>query len=114
MFTGDLSISYNSDSFTVEATYYDDLTVNYADIESITLDEDFNVGMRVYGFNSAKFNLGNYKNEKLGNYTIYAYTQCDSCVVLKINGKTLAINGTSEEETLTIYNEILSRWEAQK
>ena len=114
MFTGEINVNYSDKSFTVEATYYDDLTINYADIESITLDENFKVGMRMYGFNSAKFNLGNYKSDELGSYTIYAYTQCDSCVVLKINGKALALNGTSDEQTLTIYNEILSRWEAQK
>ena len=115
MFTGNIKIHYSDDKeFTVEATYYDDLTINYADIESIELDDSFDVGMRVYGFNSARFNLGNYKNEEFGNYTIYAYTQCDSCVVIKIGGKTLAINGIDEEQTRSIYNEIYSRWEAQK
>ena len=114
MFTGDMSVSYNNNSFTIEATYYDDLTVNYADVESITFDEDFNVGMRVYGFNSAKFNLGNYKSEEFGNYTIYAYTQCDACVIIKVNGKTVALNGSNKEETLAIYSELIARWEAQK
>ena len=114
MFTGDIRVSYNDDSFTIEATYYNDLTINYSDIESITFDDDFNVGLRVYGFNSAKFDLGNYKNEEFGSYTIYAYKQCDACVVLKTDGKALALNGTDKEQTLAIYNEILARWEAQK
>lgn len=111
MFTGNINTHYNDTSFTIEATYYDDLTINYADIESIELDEDFNVGIRVYGFNSAKFNLGNYKNEELGNYTIYAYTQCDACVIIKTNGKYLVLNGTDTEATRNIYNEIASRLE---
>ena len=114
MFTGEINVSYNDSSFTIDATYDNGVTINYADIESIELDEDFDVGMRVYGFNSAKFNLGSYKNNEFGNYTIYAYTQCPSCVVIKINGKVLAFNGIDEEQTRSIYNEIYSRWEMQK
>ncbi len=114
MFTGDMSVSYNDSSFTIEATYYDDVTINYADIESIELDESFDVGMRVYGFNSARFNLGNYKNEELGNYTIYSYTQCDTFIVMKIDNKVLVLNGKNAEETRIIYNEIFSKWETRK
>ena len=114
MFTGDINVSYNDSSFTIDATYYDDVTINYADIESIELDESFDVGMRVYGFNSARFNLGNYKNTEYGNYTCYTYTKCNTCVVIKINGKLLALNRPDTEQTRALYDEVYARWEAQK
>ncbi len=115
MFTGNIKIHYNGDKeFTIEATYYDDITINYADIESIELDGDYDVGVRKYGFNSARLNMGNYKNTEYGNYTCYTYTKCNTCVVIKINGKILALNRPDTEQTRALYDEIYSRWEAQK
>ena len=114
MFTGNIKVHYDDKSFTVEATYYDDLTINYADIESVELDEDYNVGIRKYGFASARLNLGNYKNPEYGSYTCYTYTQCNTCVVIKANGKTLALSRPDAEQTRDLYNEIYARWEAQK
>jgi len=34
-FTGDIQVSYGDETFTVEASYWSDRTVNYADIEAI-------------------------------------------------------------------------------
>ena len=114
MFTGNVNTQCGDTSFTVEASYHNDITVNYKDIESIEFREDYDAGERIMGFGSPRLSLGNFKNEEFGNYTSYAYTQCDACIVIKINGKILVLNSIDTEQTRSVYNEIYSRWEAQK
>lgn len=107
-FTGNIKINYDDNSFTIEASYWHDLTVEYDSIENIEYVEDFDKGVRVYGFGSPKLSMGTFKSDTFGSYSIYGYTRCDSAVILTVDGKTLAINGTDDKETTDIYNNILS------
>ena len=63
MFTGSISITYSNDSFTVDSTYYDPLTINYSDIEEIEIKENARIGVKEFAFNSAKLSLGKFKKE---------------------------------------------------
>ena len=54
MFTGDVRAVLGEDALAVEATYYENSTVNYADIDSVELCEDIDIGARQIGFGSAK------------------------------------------------------------
>ncbi|MBQ9113090.1 MAG: SdpI family protein [Clostridia bacterium] len=108
-FTGELTVRYDDTSFTVEASYWDDLTVDYGDIEGIEYREDSDAGDRVSGFGSPRLGMGAFRNEEFGGYTRYTYAKCETCVVLRVNGKAVVINLGDEQSTQAFYEELLSR-----
>ena len=109
LFTGDIKVQYDDASFTIAATYYGDLTVDYADVEQIEYREENTSGSRTGGFGSPRLQMGSYWNDEYGYYTRYTYTMCRACVVLRVDGKTLVVNGSSADRTKTIYDELLTR-----
>lgn len=111
IFSGNITIQYGEDSFTIEATYWDDITVDYAEIDNIEYCERDIAGTRTFGFGSARLQMGEYQNEEYGRYTRYTYTQCDSCVVLIAGEETLVISGVDAESTKAIYDELTARIE---
>ena len=106
MFTGDVEISYGDDSFTVGATYWNDITVEYDEVDSIELYENADFGTRVYGFGSARLWLGSFKSDELGSYTLYAYTGSEDAVVISVDGKKLVIGDTENQTAAEIYAEL--------
>lgn len=108
-FTGNIEIKYEDTSFTIEASYYNDITVNYSDIESIEFCEQDDKGVRTFGFGSPRLLMGTFQNDAYGNFTRYSYTKCESCVVLSVDGKTLILSGIDNESTKVIYDELVLR-----
>ena len=108
MFTGDVEISYGDDSFTVGATYWNDITVEYDEVDSIELYENADFGTRVYGFGSARLWLGSFKSDELGSYTLYAYTGSEDAVVISVDGKKLVIGDTENQTADEIYAKLSS------
>lgn len=108
-FSGDIDVVYGETAFTIEASYYDDLTVEYDGIDSIAYREDFEQGMRAFGFGTPRLSMGSFRNEELGTYTLYAYTGSDAHVVLTVGEKTLALSGKDTAATRAIYEELLNR-----
>ena len=109
MFTGDIDYTFDNDSLKISADYASDASVVYSDIDSIELKENFDVGVRTMGFASIKLSMGNFKNEELGNYTLYAYTSCDSMIVVHSNNQYLAFNTKTQEETKKLYDELIRK-----
>ena len=108
-FTGDIQVSYGDEAFTVEASYWSDRTVNYVDIETIEYREGGVDGVRINGYGSPRLLMGYFNNGEFGNYIRYTYTDCDSCVVLKVKGNMLVLSGKTAESTKAIYDELLKR-----
>ena len=108
-FTGDIDIIYSDTAFTVEADYFNDITVNYEDITSVEYRESESRGNRVYGFGSPRLLMGTFKNTEFGHYTRYSYAMCNSCVVLTINEKVLVISGIDDASTSDIYNILIEK-----
>jgi uncharacterized membrane protein len=107
MFTGDIDYVYGNDSFEIKASFMDDIAVRYEDIDSIELREGDNVGMRTFGFASARLLMGSFQNDEFGAYTRYSYVGAGSCVVLTIGNKILVISGEDVESTTAIYEQLL-------
>ena len=107
MFTGEVSVRYGEDSFTIEASWYSDLTVDYDTIDGIEYREGNVSGTRVGGWGSARLLLGFFRNEEFGNYTRYTYTKPESCVVIHAGTRILVISGKTAEETQAIYQNLL-------
>ena len=105
-FTGDISVACGEDSFTIVASFYQDLTVEYDAITAIEYREQNDVGSKTWGYNSARLLVGTFHNAEFGNYTRYSYTKSKACVVLRIDEKTLVIGGIDTEATKEIYEKI--------
>ena len=112
LFIGKFEVVFEETSFTIDANYWADATISYADIDTIEYREwdDPNASAgRTFGYGSFQLLMGEFENEEFGNYTRYSYIGCDPCVVLSVKGRILVINGTDEEQTQEIYNELLNK-----
>ena len=109
MVTGDITVTYEDTSFRIAASYTDDLTVEYGDIDSVEYRESFDAGSREMGFGSHRLSTGTFRNEEFGRYTIFAYTQGEGAVVLKSGDKVLVIVGKTAEETKEIYENLAQK-----
>ena len=109
MFSGEIEVECGETSFTIEASYWSDLTVAYDVIGSVEYRDQDSKGSRVGGLGSARLLAGAFRNEEFGNYTRYSYTQCDACVVLHANEGVLVLSGPDAESTRAIYEELVSR-----
>lgn len=108
-FTGDIEIVCDYDTFTVKADYYNDISVKYSEIASIEYRQTDSPGTRVFGFGTPRLRMGSFSNNEFGNYTRYSYSQCNSCIVLTVNGNILVINGINDARTLDIYNKLVEK-----
>ncbi len=109
MFTGDIRIKYDATSFTIEADYMSDLTVDFEAITAIELLQEPDLGLKVSGFSSARLLMGTFRNEEYGTFTLYAYTGSDTAVLLRSKDRILVISGKTDEETTAIYESIKER-----
>lgn len=109
LFTGDITVHFESASFSVESVYWDDMTVDYAAIDAVEYRKQDDPGTRAYGFGSFKLLMGNFENDEFGKYTRYSYIGCDSCVVIHVDDKVLVINGQDEANTKELYEELDKR-----
>ncbi len=108
LFTGEITVEFAEESFTLDSAYWESMTVDYAEIDSIEYRESDSPGSRTYGFGSLKLNMGNFENEEFGAYTRYSYVGCEACIVLRSGDKVLVINGEDEESTKVLYEKLLS------
>lgn len=109
LFTGNVEVVFGDTAFTVEATYHDDLTVNYSAVDSLELREENVPGSRVGGFGSARLLLGFFENAEFGTYIRYTYTNPDACIVMTVGDKVLVISGKDAADTRAIYETLAQR-----
>ena len=109
MFTGNITCVYNESSFTVEASFHDDLTIEYDVIDSIELRNESIPGIREFGFGSARLLLGTFHNEEFGLHSRYTYTDCKCAVIITSGEKVLVLAAANTEETEAIYETLLAK-----
>lgn len=109
MFTGNVEVNYEETSFTIEASFWADLTVEYDAITAIEYQEAGVPGTRTNGVGSARLLVGLFQNEELGAYTRYTYTGEGPCVVLNVDDKILVINGSDAAATKEIYETLQAK-----
>lgn len=112
-FTGDIEVVCGDTGFTLEASYYQDLTVEYEVVDSLEFREERVPGQRQFGFGSPRLLMGQFKNDEFGSYTRYSYAGCDAAVVLKNGEEVLVLSGRDREETRAIYEELTQRCAAR-
>ena len=109
---GSAEVVFGEDSLTVEASFWQDLTISYDSIESVsyeTGEEMPAAGIRTYGLGNLRMLMGTFANDAYGSYTRYTYYSCDDCVVLNVSGMTVVLNGPSVDDTRQIYQELTAR-----
>ena len=104
---GEIEVQLGEDALTVEADFYGDLTVDYADIESVDYRAEGVDGERINGFGTPRLSMGWFQNEEFGVHTRYTYTQVTPCVVLTVEGKQVVLGGKDAAETREIYDRLL-------
>ena len=107
MFTGSIEVRCEETALTIQAPYWQDLTVDYSEIDTVEYRKNFDSGIRTSGFGSAKLSMGIFENNEFGPYTLYAYTGAEEYIVITSGEKTLVIGMRDAEETQYIYNTIL-------
>ena len=109
---GSAEVVFGEDSLTVEASFWQDMTISYDSIESVsyeTGEEMPAAGVRTYGLGNLRMLMGTFANDAYGSYTRYTYDSCDDCVVLNVSGMTVVLNGPSVDDTRQIYQELTAR-----
>lgn len=109
LFTGDIKMQYNDSSFTINATYYPDMTVSYSTIKDLELRNEKVDGYRSNGWGSPRLLMGSFQNDEFGGYTRYTYTNCKASLILDLDGRILVISGKDEAATQAIYDELKER-----
>ena len=109
MFTGDIRYEAGQDSLTVTATYWQGMTIPYGEIESVEYAEGIPGGRRTWGFGSPRLAMGSFYNDQWGDYTRYSYSDCPACVVLRVNGETVALTGRDAGATRQLYETLLEK-----
>jgi uncharacterized membrane protein len=109
LFTVEFEVQFGETSYTIDAAYWNNATVKYADIDNVEYREQDEPGERTLGFGSVNILMGEFENSEFGDYTRYSYTACDSCIVLTVDEKILVINGKDEESTKEIYDELTKK-----
>ena len=113
MFSGDIQVHCTDTSFQIDATYWTDLEVAYARVDTMAYRTDLDVGMRTNGFGSPRLSMGVFENEEFGSYILYAYTGAKAFIVLTSDGETLVIGMKDAEDTRALYDTILEKTGAQ-
>ena len=109
MVTGSIEITYGETDFQIVASYSEDLTVPYENVDSVEYRESFDIGSREMGFGSPLLSTGTFKNEEFGRYTLYAYTGGEGAVVLKKGDQVLVIVAKTAAETKAIYDALAAK-----
>jgi len=111
--TGNFGIKVNETSFTIDANYWSDATIDYSLIDNIEYRYVDNIGVRTFGFGDFRLMMGEFKNDEFGAYTRYTYLSCDECIVITADDKKLVINGKDEDITKQIYDELMNKIESR-
>lgn len=103
MFTGKVDVDCEDTSFSIDTTYWTDLKIAYSEIDTIEYRKDLNLGIRTYGFASARLLTGIFQNDEFESYTLYSYTNAKGFIVLTSGAKTLVIGMRDAEDAQAIY-----------
>ena len=109
MFTGDIGIYCTESSLRVEASYWSDLEIDYAEIDGLQYRTDLDPGVRTNGFGSGRLLLGTFCNDEFGTYTRYTYTGSRDCIVLEADGETFVIGTKDTDEMKELYETLLKK-----
>ena len=110
--TGNFEVTFGEEALTIDATYWDDATVGYAEIDAVEYrehDDPKAAARRTFGYGSFNLLMGEFENGEFGSYTRYTYMACDANIVLTVEDKVLVFNGKDEATTKEMYEQLLQK-----
>ena len=109
LFSGDLEYRFEEEYLTIDASFYQDLMIDYASIEALELREETVPGFRVGGFSSFRLLMGFFQNEEFGIHTRYTYYDPECCIVALWRGKPVVLSGEDAAQTRDLYRKLLEK-----
>lgn len=110
--TGSLDYRFEEDHLTIRASYYDDFSVNYRDIESVDYSGTDVAGDRIGGFSNLRLQMGFYHDpETEHTYTRYTYARPKACVIVTLKDRQLVLSGKDQMQTQRLYEQLLEKTE---
>lgn len=103
---GKIEITVSANHLNIEGYWWSDYEIKTEEIEEVELTENFQTGTRTNGFSGANLLQGEFKNKEQGKYTLYAYKNCKTYIVLHTKKGDVVLNEKSEKETRELYHEI--------
>ena len=107
LLSGDMEVQFQEERLVIDASGWGDYEINYDEIEEVVYEPDGVSGegkdWRTNGFGNLKMSMGNFRNERLGDYIRYTFNDCEACVLLRTGGKAVVINGKDEPATEELY-----------
>jgi hypothetical protein len=109
MFTGNIDYTCTDSALVIEADYHADSTIPYEKITALELRESAPVGVREWGFASARLLLGFFENEEFGGHTRYSYVGTDAYIVVSCGDDVLILNAKDEAATRALYEDLTAK-----
>ena len=108
-FAGHVDATLNDDNLHVTALFVDE-TIQYTDITSVELRENFDHGNRRAGFNGRGYESGRYENAEFGPYLLAVHKDVNRTIIVTYgSGQHIAFNLGSNDDTSAFYTELNSR-----
>ena len=110
--TGKFEVAFGEEAMTIDATYWDDATVGYVEIDEVEYrehDDPKAAERRTFGYGSFNVLMGEFENGEFGSYTRYTYMACDANIVLTVGDRVLVFNGKDDTTTKEMYEELLQK-----
>ena len=109
LFTGTVTVSLGDDTLTVGASMAGKLVLIYADIDSISLESDMDIGKRVRGIGSSRLQAGDFESSEFGRYKLYSCVGTGTYIVVRYDGGVLVFNLRDTAATEEAYRRLLDR-----
>lgn len=106
VFSGHITLSLEDDALTVQASFWKDITVPYAEITAVEYRDAAVDGERVWGFGSLKLEMGQFRNEEFGDYTRYTYLGCDSAIIVHLGQEVLVLSADDKTRTAQLAQQL--------
>ena len=108
-FTGDITFDLTDTALRIEASYWNDLTVEYAVIDKLEYRDENPEGTRTNGYGSPRLLMGKFQNDEFGRHTRYSYTKCPNSIILTCGEQVLVLSGPDAAATRQLYQQLVAR-----
>lgn len=109
MLTGSVNVTLTDSEVDVDASFTSDFSIEYTDITYIELRDDLDYGKRIIGAANSKVLTGTFNNDEFGKYKLAVNKSVSECVVIHTDKETYVVNCDSDESTIEMYNELLTK-----
>ena len=109
LFMGGVRVRLGSDALRVSATTAPSLTIDYDDIRAARLAENIDLGSRISGMRGERIMAGQYLNDEFGRYRLYAYARVPVYIDLTTEKGHVVFNAATEEQTRSLYDQLLEK-----